>query len=110
MQGDYTYFVSASTHEKRFLLQSERMAQLFIEVLYHYRNDEKFLLHAFVVMPNHFHIIITPCAGTTLERAMQLIKGNCSYRMKKEFGKTCALWQPGYFDYRVRDEGDFKKR
>ncbi len=110
MQGDHTYFVSSSTHGKRSLLQSERMARLLIDVLYHYRAEGKFLLHAFVVMPNHFHIIITPAPETTLERAMQLIKGNCSVRMRKEFGKEWALWQPGYFDYRVRNEEDFKKR
>jgi REP element-mobilizing transposase RayT len=68
-----TYFVSASCWEKQRLLQSARMAELFIDVLYHYREQQKYLLHEFVVMPNHFHLLITP--GETLERALQLVKG-----------------------------------
>ncbi len=110
MQGDHTYFVSASAYQKQFLLQSERMARLLIDVLYHYRKEERFLLHAFVVMPNHVHLIFTPSPGTTLERAMQLIKGNFSFRAKKDLGLACPIWQPGYFDYRIRSEGDFRER
>lgn len=110
MQGDHTYFVSASAYQKQFLLQSHRMARLLIDVLYHYRKEERFLLHAFVVMPNHVHLILTPSPGTTLERAMQLIKGNFSFRAKKDLGLTCSIWQPGYFDYRIRGEEDFNDR
>ena len=50
-----------------------RTAQLFVGVLQHYRLQEKYLLHQFVLMPDHFHLLITP--ALTLERAMQLIKG-----------------------------------
>jgi len=50
-----TYFVTAGTSCKQNLLQSDRMAELFCETLFHYRNAYKFQLHAFVVMPNHFH-------------------------------------------------------
>ena len=110
MQGDHTYFVGASAYEKQFILQSERSARLLIDVLYHYRAEDKFLLHAFVVMPNHFHLILTPAPGITLERAMQFIKGGSSFRAKKELGMNGSIWQPGYFDYRVRDEEDFRKR
>ena len=36
------------------------MAQLLVDVLHHYREQTKYLLHEFVVMPNHFHLLITP--------------------------------------------------
>ena len=110
MQGDYTYFVSASAYQKQFLLQSEKSARLLIDVLYHYRRERRFLLHSFVVMPNHFHVILSPNVGTTLERAMQFIKGGFSFRAIKELGIHRSIWQAGYFDYRIRDEGDFIKR
>ena len=58
------------------LLRNERWAKLFIEVLYKYRDNSIFTLHAFVVMPEHFHVLITP--ATTLERAVQYIKGGFS--------------------------------
>ena len=34
-----TYFITDSAFEKQFLLQSDRMAGLFIEVLFHYQKQ-----------------------------------------------------------------------
>jgi putative transposase len=51
-------------------------------------------------MPNHFHLLITPTL--TLERAMQVIKGGFSYRARKELGFAGEIWQPSYYDRRVR--------
>jgi len=81
-----TYFVTASTYCKQHLLQSERSALLFLDVLYHYRAENKYPLHEFVVMPDHFHLLITPGPLVTLERAMQFIKGGYSFRAKKGIG------------------------
>jgi len=58
--GNGTYFITASTFEKKCILQSERMAGLLINVFSHYQQQGKYQLHEFVVMPNHFHILITP--------------------------------------------------
>jgi REP-associated tyrosine transposase len=59
------------------------MASLLLDTLLHYRREQKYLLHEYVVMPNHLHLIFTP-ADITLERAMQFVKGGFSYRAKKE--------------------------
>jgi putative transposase len=81
------------------------MAGLFVEVLLHYRIQGKYLLHEFVVMPDHFHLLLTPIE--TLERAVQLIKGGFSYRAKKELGFTHEIWQPSYYDRRARDAEEY---
>jgi putative transposase len=99
--GSSCYFITASTFQKRNILQSDRMAGLFVCVLLHYRQQGKYLVHEFVVMPDHFHLLISPLE--TLERSMQLIKGGFSFRAKKELGFAHEIWQPSYFDRRVRD-------
>jgi putative transposase len=102
-----TYFITASVIDKKFLLQSDRMAELFLDVLYHYRREEKNLLHEFVVMPNHFHLLITP--GQTIERALQLVKGGFSFRAKKELGFGGEIWQTSFYDHRVRDSAEYQR-
>lgn len=47
--GFGTYFITANTFQKHSLFQSERMAQLFLDVLFFYRRQQKYLLHEFVV-------------------------------------------------------------
>src|SRR5438270_439173 len=83
--SDSTYFITTDTFQKQRLLQSERSALLLIDVLMYYCEQQKFLLHEFVVMPHHFHLLITP-TGITVERSVGLIKGGFSFRRTKELG------------------------
>jgi REP-associated tyrosine transposase len=70
-----TFFVTTKTSMGRALLQSERNATLFIDVLRCDMRAPKFQLHDFVVMPDHVHLLITVRSDMTIERAMQFIKG-----------------------------------
>ncbi|HEY2913706.1 MAG TPA: transposase, partial [Candidatus Angelobacter sp.] len=82
--GPRTFFVTSQTIAGRSLLQTERMASLFIDVLRTYVATKKFRLHDFVVMPNHFHLQLTLDGRKTIEKAVGLVKGNFSYRANKE--------------------------
>jgi hypothetical protein len=43
--------VTANIEPRRNLFQVEKIARLFIEILFDYRGQKKYLLHEFVVMP-----------------------------------------------------------
>jgi putative transposase len=105
--GPRTFFVTSKTNGGCSLLQTERMANLFIDVLQNYFAAKKFRLHDFVVMPNHFHLQLTLDGRKTLEKAVGLVKGRFSYRAKKELGCRYEIWQPGFSDERVWDRESF---
>jgi putative transposase len=105
--GPRTFFVTSRTIEGRSLLQTERMANLFIDVLRTYVIAKKFRLHDFVAMPNHFHLQLTLDGRKTIEKAVGLVKGKFSYRAKKELGYQFEIWQPGFSDERVWDRESF---
>jgi putative transposase len=69
--------------------------------------DEAYLFHEFVLMPDHFHLLISPL--TSLEKAVQLIKGGFSFRAKKELGSNEEVWQRGIADHRIRDAEDYDR-
>jgi putative transposase len=77
------------------------MARLLIEVFYYYREKKNYLLHEFVVMPDHIHLLLSPI--TSLERSMQLIKGGFSYSARKELGFSAEIWEKSFYDQRARD-------
>ncbi len=101
--GGHTYFVSSQTADRRPFLRHERWAILMEEVLQHYRGGS-YLLHAYVVMPDHFHAMISP--SSTVERSMQSIKGGFAFRAKKAFEWRFDVWQVGFSDHRIRDVED----
>jgi len=102
-----TFFVTSSICEKRNLLQSDRAAELFVRVLLDYRVQGKFRLHEFVVMPDHFHIMLTVDCETTIERAVQFVKGGFAFRAARELGFSTPLWQKGFSEIRVTDGDAF---
>jgi putative transposase len=97
-----TFFVSTQTYNRRRLFQVEASARLFLETLQHYRTEGHYKLHAFVVMPDHIHLLLTP-QSITLERTVQLIKGGFSRKLESKF----PIWQRGFTDRRMRDREDF---
>ena len=97
-----TFFVTSSIQGKRSLLQSDRSARLFIEVVYEYRGQSKCQLHEFVVMPDHFHLLLT-VGEISVERAVQLVKGGFAYRAGKTLGFKAPVWQKGFSEVRVID-------
>lgn len=96
--------VTTSTWGRRALFRNERWAKLLIDTLYHYRRAA-YLLHEFVIMPDHVHVLLTP--STSLEKSVQFIKGGFSYRVKKELGSNMEVWQKGFSDHRIRDASDY---
>jgi putative transposase len=103
--GTGTYFVTSITSNRRRLFQIPANAELFIETLQHYRREDHYKLHAFVVMPDHFHLLLTPQLGS-LERVMGLIKGGFSHRLASKL----PVWQRGFTDHRIRDNRDLEIR
>ena len=104
-----TFFATTKTFEGIPLLQSERNATLMIDGLRSYVAAGKFQLHDFVVMPDHMHLLLTVDGATTIERALQFIKGGFSYRLKKETGYLGEIWQTGFSEVRVNDEQSFAR-
>jgi REP element-mobilizing transposase RayT len=55
-------------------------------------------------MPNHVHLLLTPCEEWPLGRLVQTIKSFTSKRIHETLGGSGRLWQPDYFDRVIRDE------
>jgi putative transposase len=102
---DRTFFITSVTAQRRTLFQRDAAADLFVEVLLHYRSQGRYLLHEFVVMPDHVHALITPSYEISLEKAVQFIKGGFSFRLKSNM----PVWEASFTNHRVRNEEDFER-
>jgi putative transposase len=98
-----TYFITSVTANRRRLFQVEQNATLFLDILQEQRTKKRIQLHAFVIMPDHIHLLLTRAPDVSLEKAMQYIKGNFSFRLKSKLD----VWQPGYDSRRIIDTNDY---
>lgn len=61
-------------------------------------------LYAYVVMPDHLHLLIKP-TGADIAQAMKLVKGRSSRRINQG-----SSWQKGYFDFTILKEEQFEEK
>lgn len=104
MDSERTFFITTVTAQRQPIFRREATARLLVDTLAHYRDQGKFLLHEFVVMPDHLHALLTPAANLSLERAMQSIKGGFSFRLRQGH-----VWQASFANHRVRDWEDYER-
>jgi putative transposase len=102
-----TYFITVDSWGGRQLFKAE-VAEILTDQMIQCRENGHFLLHEFCVLYNHLHTLFTPPPDSTLEKCIQMVKGGASFRIGK-VRKFPALWQKGYFDWRCRDEDDYKR-
>jgi len=105
-----SYFVTTKCWQGRAVFQVSENAEILIEILFHYRDRQDYALHEFVVMPDHLHVLLTPSATTSLEKAIQLIKGGSSHRIHKVRNPKMEIWQVGFYDWTIRDHNDWQAK
>jgi len=78
------------------------VAQLVVNSLM-FHKDEKYRLHAWVIMPNHGHVLATPLNGTELRNIAHSIKSYTAHEANKLIGRTGQFWQHEVFDRYIRN-------
>jgi putative transposase len=106
----WTYFVTTKAWQSVAVFQVREIAEVVITKMLEYRDKGNYLLHEFVLMPNHLHVLLTPADSCSLEKALQLIKGGSSHEIHRVRQSKSAIWQSGFHESRVRDSTDYKNK
>jgi REP-associated tyrosine transposase len=102
--------VTTKCWQGRTIFQVPENAQVMVQTLLRHREQHAYLLHEFVVMPNHLHLMLTPGANASLEKCVQLIKGGSSHAIHAQRGQKMEIWQEGFHDWTVRDAEDWRAK
>ena len=105
-----SYFVTTKCWQSRTVFQVTEVAEILVETLFTYRDRGIYLLHEFVIMPDHLHLILTPSSTASLEKAMQSIKGGSSHHIHKRRDQKSEIWQVGFHDWTIRDYNDWQTK
>src|SRR3972149_4217372 len=103
-EGEYCYFVTAGTRDRRPLFRDSRLCQILIKNLQFYRSQMKFHLHGYVIMPDHVHILLTPRPPATISDIMRNLKSYSSKEIRGVLGIRGPIWQRRFYDRVIRGE------
>lgn len=66
-------------------------------------------LFAWVIMPNHAHLLLVPLNGAKVSAIMQRLKSYTSHEANRILGRRGHFWNKEYFDRYIRDGNHFAK-
>lgn len=98
------YFVTFVTEERKELFCDPLACQLLLNILTYNKFICQYNVYAFVMMPDHCHLILQPAGDLTLSGIMQKIKGNFSRFYNQLHGIAGTVLQKGYFDEGIRSQ------
>jgi len=92
-----------------FYLRQPRVADMIVEAMHFNANTfGHYILHAFAVMPNHVHLLVT--ASVALPKLTKSLKGITAKRANAMLALTgSSFWQEESYDRLVRNETEFRR-
>jgi len=111
--GKFDKLLGGSTFGPKWL-QDEKIAQVVKEAI-HFRDEKKYELIVYTIMPNHVHLVFTPIVGRTgcstyiVTDILKSLKWNTALRCNKLLKRSGAFWQHESYDHVVRDPNELNR-
>jgi putative DNA methylase len=87
-------------------LRDAQIATIIEEALFHF-DGQRYRLLFWVVMPNHLHLLLTPCPGHSISDILHSLKSFTSQMANRKLRRQGKFWQEDYFDRYIRDGKHF---
>ena len=89
-------------------LQQPDIAGMVVDALHHGQDRfRRYDLHAFVVMSNHVHVLVTPHVDG--KKWLGPLKGFTAHEANRILGRSGRFWQDESYDRLVRDDTEFQR-
>lgn len=102
------YFVTWRLEKSQSFLSSTE-SEIVASALKHF-DGQRYDLMAYVVMPDHVHILVKPYEKFLLQEIVHSWKSFTAYKLQRQYGRQGGIWQEDYFDRIMRDEAEFLEK
>ena len=109
------HFITCSCYQRRRILGTSSKRNLFLGILEEARQRYRFVILGYVIMPEHFHMLISEPQVGTPSTVMQVLKQRFGRQLRSALegdrrlsfqdGMEARIWQPRFYDFNVRTEG-----
>jgi len=104
-----TYFITSVAFQRHRWFENPALAQVVVDQLKHYKNAYGFNLHAYTVMPDHYHAVITPGETKTISQVLHAVHSFTATLINQHLNSLDAkkIWQGNAWDVVARDEAAY---
>lgn len=90
-------------------LRRRDVAEMVRDALLHHAG-KMYILLAWVIMPNHVHLLLRPLAGKPLDKIIHSLKSFTAHEANKMMNRQGKFWMREYFDRYIRDFDHYGRR
>ena len=91
-----------------YVLSREDCRMIVVDNLLYF-NEDRYRLHAFVVMSNHVHVLMELKDKTELSKVLHSWKSYTAKQINAVVGGKGSVWQKEYFDRLIRDSAHYER-
>jgi putative transposase len=110
LENDTWYAISASTYQRQALLREAGTKQLLRDRLKRMVIEHHFQLAAWVVLNNHYHLLMKCPDGSQIPQIIAHLHGGVSYDLNHREGRLHRRVWDNYWDTGIRTEVDYWTR
>lgn len=93
-------------------LANPHIARIVCDAIHSY-DRQLYELHAYCIMPNHVHLVITPLATgdeyISITWILKLLKGLTARKANQILNREGSFWQAEFYDHVIRDPDEFDR-
>lgn len=79
-----------------------------IEEAFRSIHDKMALVHAYVIMPNHIHVVLETKEELKIQEVMHILKGNTALKINRLLQREGYVWQREYYDRIIRNQTHYE--
>jgi REP element-mobilizing transposase RayT len=99
----HPYMVTAVTADRRPIFRDPKSADIVLDAIFFGKEQGWYYLLAFVIMPDHIHLIVVP-EEKNISECMKAIKGFSAREINKLYQRSGTIWQRSFYDYILEGE------
>ena len=102
------YFITFVVKDRRNIFSDFNIARMYINCMRASAIKMHVTIIAWVVMPDHVHLLLQIDGNRTQNEIMKHLKGYSARTLNKTIELVGQLWQESYYDYGLRSEKEVK--
>ena len=106
---NHTYFLVCCLEHRRPLFENGRLAELLIDLYVEARERGDIKLHGYVVMPDHYHVVVTLLGGASASNVVRRVHSAFARVARKDLHISDRVWQRRFWDHGLREDEDWRQ-
>jgi putative transposase len=105
----FPYLVTTNVKDKQPLFTEHHCCQIVIDGISFLRTHLGHRVHAYVLMPNHVHLVVTPRGSSNISQVMHSLKLHTAREIGALLGAKDGVWQARFYERALRTSKDVEE-